>query len=155
MKSATELVSNCMKSIPTVLCVILVLVLITGPGLVVRASVDQDYVALLNSVIAERMLGTIANLTGDGFGGRQSGTEGATLASEYLSNYFENLGLKPAGADGTYRTQFTVPLWQLTQLPQLKLIGSPVRDFVYRKDFSVQPGRARCECSNEARLVPA
>jgi len=127
-----------MKRAFTVFLVVLVIYPSAAP--VLGASNSQDYVSFLNSMDVVRMLGTIRDLTDDSFGGRQSGTQGATLASEYISNYFGTLGLRPAGTDGTYRAQFTMPLWQLTQVPQLTIEGTPPRDFVYRKDFSIHPG---------------
>lgn len=38
--------------------------------------------------------------------GRMTGTKGAELATEYVANYFDALGLKPAGADGRWYQSF-------------------------------------------------
>jgi len=110
---------------------------------VLEASDDLDYVSLLDRLDADRAWGIVNDLAGDRFEGRRSGTRAADLASEYIADYFDSIGLKPAGEGGTYRTKFDVPLWQLTQMPRLALLdarGNRLKALEYRRDFYVQPG---------------
>ncbi|WP_044201244.1 M28 family metallopeptidase [Flammeovirga sp. OC4] len=44
----------------------------------------------------------IDTLSSDALRGRQAGSEGEKLATDYISNEFKKLGLKPAGDNGTY-----------------------------------------------------
>lgn len=46
-------------------------------------------------------------LASDSLMGRETGTEGALMAAEYLEGRFKALGLVPAGTDQTYRQSFT------------------------------------------------
>jgi Tol biopolymer transport system component len=41
--------------------------------------------------------------------GRMTGSAGEKLATEYVAAYFDHLGLKPAGDDGTYFQEFAFP----------------------------------------------
>ena len=132
---------------------LLIVIAISNAAPILNASTAQDYQNILNSIDVNRMLDTVKDLTGDDFAGRQSGTQGATLASEYISNYFGSLGLKSAGSDGTYRTQFTMPLWKLAQAPSLAMVGDTPKAFAYRKDFSVQPCSDSGDYSAEAIFV--
>jgi len=108
-----------------------------------EADENLDYVSFLDYLDADRAWSIVNDLAGDRFEGRRAGTRTADLASEYITGYFDSIGLKPAGEDATYRTRFTVPLWQLAQMPRLALVdksGNTLEAFEYRKDFYVQPG---------------
>lgn len=48
----------------------------------------------------------VARLASDEFEGRLTGTEGEKLATAYVAEQFERLGLRPAGADGSYFQEF-------------------------------------------------
>ena len=108
-----------------------------------KADENLDYVSSLDYLDADRAWSIVDDLAGDRFEGRRAGTRTADLASEYITSYFDSIGLKTAGEDATYRARFTVPLWQLTQMPRLALVnksGNTLEAFEYRKDFYVQPG---------------
>jgi len=123
-----------------------IIVLVLGASLapsVLEAADDLDYFSLLDYIDADRAWRIVNDLAGDRFEGRRAGTRTADLASEYIAGYFKSIGLKTAGEYATYRTEFTVPLWQLIQMPRTALVdasGSRLRAFEYRKDFYVQPG---------------
>jgi hypothetical protein len=121
--------------------VFLVSASLASPAL--EASDDLDYVSFLDYLDADRAWSIVKDLAEDRFEGRRSGTGTADLASEYIAGYFNSIGLKPVGEEATYRTKFTVPLWQLDQMPRLALVdksGDALKAFEYRKDFYVQPG---------------
>jgi len=110
---------------------------------VLGAAENLDYVSFLDCLDADRAWSIVEDLARDRFEGRRSGTLTADLASEYIAGYFNSISLRPAGEDATYRTKFTVPLWQLAKMPRIGLVdksGNPLEAFEYRNDFYVQPG---------------
>ena len=48
----------------------------------------------------------IVYLSSDMLGGRETGTEGASLAADYIAKRFEQLGLQPKGGPGTWYQEF-------------------------------------------------
>jgi len=116
------------------------------------ATDSPDYTILLDHIDAERAWNIVNDLAGDDFEGRRAGTAGANLASEYVASYFGSIGLRPAGENGGYRTRFTLPLWQLTQMPALEMLdhgGNVLQAFDYRRDFNVIPGSGSGDYSAE------
>ena len=57
---------------------------------------------------ADAYLEHIKYLASDELGGRLPGTEGIELAAEYIARQFADVGLKPAGDEGTYFQEFEV-----------------------------------------------
>jgi len=139
-----------MRYVVNCLAVLLVAIFLASP--IVHAAADLDYVSFLGYLDADRAWSTVSELTGDRFEGRRAGTQGAELTSEYIANHFNLIGLRPAGTDGTYRTEFTLPLWELVQMPGLSLVDSSkntLRSFEYRKDFFVMTGSGSGDYSAE------
>ena len=139
-----------MRHVVTCLAVFLVAIFLASP--VVHATADIGYISFLGYLDADRAWGTVNDLAGDRFEGRRAGTQGAELASEYIASYFSSIGLQPAGADGTYRARFTLPLWELAQIPSLTLVDSSrniLQSFEYRKDFFVITGSGSGDYSTE------
>jgi hypothetical protein len=128
------------------------------PALRAAAS-DLDYITLVDSLDAKRAWDIVNDLAGDRFEGRRAGTRGADLASEYIANYFDSIGLGPPldrNRTAWRSAEFTVPLWQLTRMPTLALIdasGSVLQTFKYRKDFCVQAGSGAGDYSSEVVFV--
>ena len=75
-------------------------------------------------------------LASDELMGRGTGTEGIAKAAEYIAKYFEEVGLKPGGEDGTYFQYFEVPgQKKITDDCSLTIAGadmSPEKDTDYR-----------------------
>jgi len=123
-----------------------VLIILVSTSLLASAhtvTCDTSQLKLLEYLDGDRAWNTIENLAGDRFEGRLAGTRSAESASEFIASHFDSVGLKPAGADGTYRSKFLTPMWQLSQMPKLEMVepsGSVSRAFEYRKDFAIQPG---------------
>jgi hypothetical protein len=139
-----------MRYVVNCLAVLLVAIFLASP--IVHAAADLDYVSFLGYLDADRAWSTVSDLAGDRFEGRRAGTQGAELASEYIADYFNLIGLRPAGTDGTYRTKFTVPLWELVQMPSLSIVDSSkntLQSFEYRKDFFVMTGSGSGDYSAE------
>src|SRR6185503_12601884 len=68
----------------------------------------------------------------DSMMGRETGSEGAYKATEYIASEFKRLGLEPAGENGTYFQ--TVPFWRAAVDPTSRLeVGGT--SFVLGRDF--------------------
>ncbi len=101
-----------------------------------------------------RLKGHVMYLASDKLEGRGVGTKGIELAADYLAQQFENLGLQPAGEEGTYFQRFPVVTGrQLTGTPTLSVTlpdGTQLA-LSHEKDFSVLSFGA--SGSGEAPLV--
>ena len=60
-------------------------------------------------ISVEKLRDHVAFLASDELAGRESGGPGVEVAAEYLARTFAALGLEPAGDEGSYFQQFTVP----------------------------------------------
>lgn len=130
-----------MKRTAATFTVFLLGVLLASP--ILHGAADLDYVSFVDYIDSDRAWSIVDDLAGDRFEGRRAGTQGAELASEYITNYYSLIDLRPAGTDGTYRTKFTLPLWELVQMPSISLVdssGNTEQSFEYRKDFFVMTG---------------
>lgn len=88
----------------------------------------------------QRALQDIYGLASPYFQGRETGTRGATLAADYIAMRMEEIGLLPAGGNGVYIQQLTMPRLHLRQEPDLMILddkGQPL-DLVlhYREDYA-------------------
>ncbi|HSG45023.1 MAG TPA: ABC transporter permease subunit, partial [Anaerolineales bacterium] len=71
--------------------------------------------------------------------GRESGTEGAQKAAEYIAKRMEDAGLIPAGEQGTYFQNLVNPRLHLVNVPTLSIVDSNNEinpSFNYREDFA-------------------
>ncbi|MEO5337047.1 MAG: M28 family peptidase [Magnetospirillum sp. WYHS-4] len=77
--------------------------------------------------VADRDLGRhVERLSSDAFGGRLAGTAGEALATAYVAQVFESLGLEPAGDDGTWFQPFTFTAGvSLGPGNRLEVMGAP------------------------------
>ncbi len=80
-------------------------------------------------------------LSDDSLEGRDTGSKGHLIASQYLASNFQQLGLKPAGDNGSYFQQ--VPLRQsklIQQSPKFSLTSNGTTvNFDYPKEFTTGP----------------
>ena len=104
------------------------------PGQLVR---EGDLVAMALAFDVEEAFTHIETLAGPEFAGRQPGTPGGQAAAEYIAARFAEYGLQPAGDDGTYFQNLTVPFGQWTSVPTLEVIApdGTVISYTYRVDF--------------------
>ena len=87
---------------------------------------------------AGRALDDIRVLASPEFKGRETGTQGADLAAEYIAGRMEEIGLFPAGANETYIQTFPSPRCHLTESPRLEILdeqGNVAEALAYRQDF--------------------
>lgn len=77
-------------------------------------------------------------LAADEMNGRQAGSGDDLRAAEYIAAQFEEVGLLPAGDEGTYFQTFSIPYTYLMETPSLDLVdgqGNVLQSFVHRQDF--------------------
>ena len=89
------------------ICMIIFVVSASLASSFLEAAENLDYVSFLDYLDSDRAWSIVSDLAGDRFEGRRASTRNTDLASEYITGYFDSIGLKPAGEDGTYRTRFT------------------------------------------------
>jgi ABC-type dipeptide/oligopeptide/nickel transport system permease subunit len=86
---------------------------------------------------------TLASLT---YQGRETGTQGAELAAQYINKRMLENGLLPAGEKHTYMQTLISPRRHLVEVPSLAMIGSdgqPSQQYIYRQDFAEIAGASR------------
>jgi Tol biopolymer transport system component/Zn-dependent M28 family amino/carboxypeptidase len=71
-----------------------------------EALAGYDKAEFSPDISADDMRRMVTYLASDELEGRFTGTEGETLASEYIATYFQSIGLEPLGDDGTYFQSF-------------------------------------------------
>ena len=85
----------------------LILTFFSGVSLLVVAQVKPIYYSTEDD--NTQLLNDIQYLASDDLLGRLPGTEGATLAIEYIENSFQNLGLKPLFSNNSFLQSFNIP----------------------------------------------
>jgi Zn-dependent M28 family amino/carboxypeptidase/uncharacterized protein YchJ len=103
---------------------------------------EGDFVAMALAFDEEEAFAHIETLAGPEFAGRQPGTPGGQAAADYIAARFAEYGLQPAGDDGTYFQNFTVPFGQWTSTPTLEVVApdGTVTSYTYRVDFRPRSG---------------
>ena len=71
-----------------------------------RAQITRELPATNSAIDAEDLRTHVGLLAGEAFEGRLTGTDGERLATRYVADVFQSLGLAPAGDDGTYFQRF-------------------------------------------------
>jgi hypothetical protein len=73
----------------------------------VQSDARQVFAALEQSVTPQDILRHVDYLCRPALGGRGTGTDGEWLATAYVASIFDQLGLEPAGDDGTWYQEFS------------------------------------------------
>ncbi|MGC9356725.1 MAG: ABC transporter permease subunit [Anaerolineae bacterium] len=105
---------------------------------------------------AQRALEHIEALTSPEFEGRESGTEGAARAAQYIADEMKALGLQPAGRDETFFQTMSTTRIRLVGTPKLELVdneGNVVEAFKYHEDFVERAGIRTAMGDTTAPLV--
>ena len=88
---------------------------VTIPDSTVTLMTDESdaSVKFANTITAEDMKNHLTIIAGDAFQGRETGTNGNTLAANYISKYFKSIGMKNKGVEGYFRqpVAFTFSKW--------------------------------------------
>ncbi|MBI1933732.1 MAG: M20/M25/M40 family metallo-hydrolase [Ignavibacteriales bacterium] len=96
----------------------------------------------------EKFKSNIEFLGSDSLEGRETGTKGAVLAAEFITNQLAELNLKPATANGYYQN---LPIHQSTPLKSSKLTlfnDTTKRNFIFGKDYFIYK-------SGEQTIIPS
>ena len=108
-----------------------------------------------DTLLEARIEAHITFLADDLLRGRQPGTDGYEIAARYVASQFRQLGLKPAGTDGSYFQP--VPLrraWLQDGSAVMRLErGSDAVDFRFVDEFYMGPGTARTAVDLAAPMV--
>jgi ABC-type dipeptide/oligopeptide/nickel transport system permease component/Zn-dependent M28 family amino/carboxypeptidase len=123
-------------------------VVLFGAGWMVRSTTPISvYSEQARSFDVARALGDIKALVSPRFQGRETGTQGALAAAQYIASRMEEIGLYPAGEGDSFLYPMAVPRTHLAGLPRLEILQPPqgategaleVSDpagFTYREDF--------------------
>ncbi len=99
---------RCSRSRPTTLAVLgaALAAFAAGPSVALGQSACPDPSSLRGDM--DGPLGHVAFLASDALEGRDTGSPGARCASEYIANYFRELGLTGVGPDGSFFQTFQV-----------------------------------------------
>jgi Zn-dependent M28 family amino/carboxypeptidase len=106
------------------------------PGPIAAAG---DIAALASAFSAELAMAQIETLTGSEYLGRYPASPGGIAAGDYIARQFAQLGLQPAGEDGTYFQPFPFEYVTLASEPRLALKGpdgSVRREYELHTDYS-------------------
>jgi Zn-dependent M28 family amino/carboxypeptidase len=123
------------------------------PGELVHAG---EFLALTQAFDEELAFEHVVALSSPQFAGRQAGSPGGHAAAEYIAERFAAYGLQPAGNDGSYFQEFTVPYGELLTTPKLAVIASDgiiTDSYRFRTDFTILTGGYLGTGSMEADVV--
>ena len=86
-------------------------------------------------------------------GGRFTGSAGFEDAARYVADRYREIGLEPAGDNGTFFQRFPVQIVDLAGTPTLSRTGSGAKSWVHRVDFTESVGGRAGNGSAEAALA--
>ncbi|RBQ10276.1 M28 family peptidase [Pedobacter miscanthi] len=95
---------------------------------------NQDAIRFSKAINPENAYKHLSVLASDEYEGRETGTKGAWMAADYISNYFKSLGLK-APVNGSYFQKIDLVNVTLKE-SHLTVNGQPKE---YQKDYLVSP----------------
>ena len=85
--------------------------------------------------------------------GRFTGSSGFEDAARYMADRFREIGLEPAGDNGTYFQRFPVQIVDLSATPTLNRTGAAAKTWTHRVDFTESVGGRAGNGSAEAMLA--
>ena len=86
-------------------------------------------------------------------GGRFTGSAGFEDAARYMADRLREIGLEPAGDNGTYFQRFPVNLVDLAGTPALSRTGAAAKTWTHRVDFTESVGGRAGNGSADAMLA--
>ncbi|MCX6224473.1 MAG: M28 family peptidase, partial [Bacteroidia bacterium] len=114
----------------------------------------------LKTITANTIQGPLEFLASDWMTGRETGTKGEFMASDYIASIYKSIGLKPGGSSNLYRQSYFQNISFLQTTPGerqecaivIKGTGSCYQmDLAYKTDYSIIPGNQSVEA--EAQVV--
>lgn len=85
--------------------------------------------------------------------GRYTGSKGYRESATYVADRFRELGLEPAGDNGTYEQSFRMADVGLIAMPSFERLGDGAKHYTPRQDFSESVGGRRGGGTAEGRVV--
>lgn len=137
----------------------LVLLIFFALTLLLPAQVIPKDKGLL-TITAGSIQGPLEFLASDWMTGRETGTKGEFMASDYIASIYKSMGLKPGGSSNPYYPSFFQNINFIQTRPGDKQecaiikkgVGSRYQiDLVYKEDYSITPGNQSIE--TEAQVV--
>jgi hypothetical protein len=86
-------------------------------------------------------------------GGRFTGSPGFADAANYVADRFRDIGLEPAGDNGTFFQRFPAQIVDLAATPTLARTGANAKTFTHRVDFTESVGGRAGSGSAEGALA--
>ncbi len=125
---------------PRITLFIAAVLLLTSFAMPVARATDISYWGLVNQVTSENPMSLLKKFTSPEFFGRQTGFEGEKVTTDFIADYFKNIGLTPAGDNGTFFQQ--VPMKIVCPVApidfrQLDSNNDSIRQFVFKKDYNI------------------
>ncbi|MHB0939733.1 MAG: M28 family peptidase, partial [Armatimonadota bacterium] len=87
----------------------------------------------------KRVMQDIENLSSPKMQGRETGMPGAEMAATYIASRMSEIGIFPAGANHSYLQRLVQPRDHLFELPTLTILedsGLPIKELIYKQDFT-------------------
>jgi hypothetical protein len=103
----------------------------------------EMYGAQAQKFDARRAMQDVQTLASPSFQGRESGTPGARLAADYIAGQMQEIGLLPAGEDGSFLYALSALRAHLVGVPRLEILSDTakvVESLTYRQDFVEHAG---------------
>jgi len=116
---------------------------VVRPGEPSAEVLAADWLALARAFDGERALTYIAELADPRYTGRATGSPGGKLAAQWIADRFQEYGLQPAGDNGTYFQEFSVPYAELTAMPTFEWVdsaGNTQKEYRLREHYLFWPG---------------
>jgi ABC-type dipeptide/oligopeptide/nickel transport system permease subunit len=100
-----------------------------------------EYRSQANRFQVGRVQATIEELAGPAYAGRESGTDGAKAAADYLAREMDAIGLFPGGDRETFVQTQAAPRMHLMDVPKMRILhdSGEVEELTYRVDFAEFP----------------
>lgn len=76
----------------------------------------DDYMPFSDQITPEYLRSHLEIFASDSLMGRNTGTEGETMAAQYLISHYQKMGIQPMGTDGSYRQPFIMNAEQTDSL---------------------------------------
>jgi hypothetical protein len=95
----------------------------------------------------------VAYLADPARGGRFTGSAGYEDAARYVADRFRDIGLEPAGDNGTYFQRFPVQIVDLAGTPALTRTGADAKTWTHRVDFTESVGGRAGNGSAEGKIA--
>ena len=112
-----------------------------------------SYVAVAREFDASRARAHVDWLADPARAGRYTGSPGYNDAARYVADQFKEIGLQPAGNDGTYFQNWGTNVVKLTSMPVLERVGDGAKRYTPRVDFAERVGGRAAGGTAEGNVV--